>query len=127
MKLFGSGEVAALDLSRGRRVMLLVLVSMASSMIYLPPYMKIVFYDPLMKALNCTNADLGVLTSAYATTALICYLPSGIVADKFRMRTLNAAGLISTAALTFVFALLPSVGTLMLVFVAMGVTTILVW
>ena len=43
------------------------------------------------------------------------------------MRTLNAAGLISTAALTFVFALLPSVGTLMLVFVAMGVTTILVW
>ncbi|MDU7515912.1 MAG: hypothetical protein E7K48_02595, partial [Varibaculum cambriense] len=88
MKMFRSGEVVALDLSRGRRVMLLVLVSMASSMIYLPPYMKIVFYDPLMKALNCTNADLGVLMSAYATTALICYLPSGIVADKFRMRTL---------------------------------------
>ena len=127
MKLFRSGEVVALDLSRGRRVMLLILVSMASSMIYIPPYMKLVFYDPLMKALNCTNADLGVLMSAYATTALICYLPSGIVADKFRMRTLNAAGLISTAALTFVFALLPSVGTLMLVFVAMGVTTILVW
>ncbi|MBE6484228.1 MAG: MFS transporter [Actinomycetaceae bacterium] len=120
-------EVHSRDLTRGHRIFLLVLVSMGSSIIYTPAYLKTVFYDPLMQALNATNADLGKLLSAYAITATICYLPSGVVADKVRVRTLGWVGFTTTAALTFVYALLPSFNTLMLVFVGMGITTILIW
>ncbi|MFC7580088.1 MFS transporter [Schaalia naturae] len=120
-------EVRATDLTGGRRIFLLILVSMGSSTIYAPAYLKGVFYDPLMGALHCTNADLGMLLSAYAITATICYLPSGIVADKVRVRTLGWVGFTTTAVLTYVYALLPSITTLMFVFIGMGITTILIW
>ncbi|MDO4887428.1 MAG: MFS transporter [Actinomycetaceae bacterium] len=120
-------ERRASDLSGPQRWFLLVLVSMGSSIIYTPAYLKNVFYDPLMEALGTNNAGLGKLLGAYALTATICYLPSGIVADKVRVRTLAWVGFGLTAVLTYVYAMLPSFDTLMFVFVGMGVTTILIW
>jgi predicted MFS family arabinose efflux permease len=115
------------DLSKARRWFLLILVSIGSSIIYTPAYLKSVFYDPLMDSLGLTNAQLGALLSAYAITATICYLPSGVIADKVRVRTLASVGFITTAALTFVYAALPSYNTLVVVFIGMGITTILIW
>lgn len=120
-------EVHASDLSRGHRFFLLVLVSIGSSIIYTPAYLKNVFYDPLMQATGASNAEIGKMLSAYAITATICYLPSGIIADKIRTRTLAWVGFVSTAVLTFVYAMLPSIGMLYVVFVGMGITTILIW
>lgn len=120
-------EMRASDLGRGHRIFLLILVSMGSSTIYAPAYLKGVFYDPLMQSLGVTNAQLGALLSAYAITATICYLPSGIVADKVRVRTLGWVGFSTTAVLTYLYAMLPSFGTLMMIFVGMGFTTILIW
>lgn len=120
-------EKSYADLSSGHRWFLLILASIGSSIIYAPAYLKAVFYDPLQKALGVTNTQLGAAFGAYAITALICYLPSGILADKIRMRTLSSVGFISTAALTFVYALLPNLTLLYIVFVLMGVTTILIW
>lgn len=122
-----SGEKTYADLSSGRRWFLLIIASIGSSIIYAPAYLKAVFYDPLQKALGVTNTQLGQVFSAYAITALICYLPSGILADKIRMRTLASVGFISTAVLTFVYATLPSIGVLYVVFILMGITTILIW
>ena len=120
-------EKRAADLSRARRIFLLVIISMGSSIIYTPAYLKFVFYNELIAALHITNEQVGTLLSAYAITATICYLPSGIVADKVRARTLSWVGFALTAVLTFVYATLPSYNTLMFVFVGMGLTTILIW
>lgn len=120
-------EVRASDLSNGKRIFLLILVSMGSSIIYTPLYLKNVFYDQLMKATGATNAQLGLMVTAYAITATICYLPSGIVADKFRVRTLGWVGFVTTALLTFWYAFLPSITTLYIIFVGMGITSILIW
>jgi MFS family permease len=122
-----SDEKSYADLSSGRRWFLLILASIGSSIIYAPAYLKAVFYDPLQKALGVSNTELGAVFGAYAITALICYLPSGILADKVRMRTLSSVGFISTAVLTFVYAMLPSLAVLYVVFILMGVTTILIW
>ena len=77
------GEVTYKDLTGFHKWFLIILISMGSSIIYTPMYLKGVFYDPLMTALGCTNADLGAMVSFYGIVALICYLPSGILADKF--------------------------------------------
>jgi len=122
-----SNEKSYADLSSGRRWLLLIIASMGSSIIYAPAYLKAVFYDPLQQALGVTNTELGAVFGAYAITALICYLPSGILADKIRMRTLSSVGFISTAVLTFVYAMLPSLTVLYIVFILMGITTILIW
>lgn len=121
------GEKTLADLSSARRWTILILASIGSSIIYAPAYLKAVFYDPLLKALNVSNTELGAVFGAYAMTALICYLPSGIVADKVRMRTLSTVGFVSTAILTAIYATLPSLKVLYVVFILMGVTTILIW
>ena len=100
---------------------------MGSSILFAPPYLKNVFYDPLLDALDIDNAQIGWLVSAYAITATICYLPSGFIADRIRVRTLATTGYGITAILTFVYAALPSFGTLLAVFVGMGLSTILIW
>ncbi|MCL2529393.1 MAG: MFS transporter [Coriobacteriia bacterium] len=120
-------ELKYTDLSKGRRIFLLCLVSMGSSILYTPVYLKSVFYDPLMEAIGCTNADLGALLAAYSIVAIICYLPAGVVADKVRVRTLSWVGMITTAGLTYWYAMLPSLEVLYAVFIGMGFTTILIW
>ncbi|MFR7746768.1 MAG: MFS transporter, partial [Eggerthellaceae bacterium] len=120
------GEVTYKDITTLHKWALVILISMGSSVIYAPMYLKNVFYEPLMQALNCTNADLGLMVSAYAVAAMICYLPSGIIADKFRMRTLATVGFLTTAVLVFVYATLPSVQVCLALFVAMGITSILI-
>ena len=117
----------ASDLSISQRRFLLVLVSIGSSIIYTPAYLKNVFYDPLKEAIGASNAGVGELLGYYAITATICYFPSGIVADKIRVRTLAWVGFTTTAMLTYFYAVLPSFAVLRFVFIGMGVTTILIW
>ncbi len=121
------GEVTYKDLTGFHKWFLIILISMGSSVIYTPMYLKGVFYDPLMQALGCTNADLGAMVSFYGIAAVIFYLPSGILADKFRMRTLATWGFLGTAILTFLYAMLPSVEMCFVLFGGMGVTSILIW
>lgn len=121
------GEVTYKEISSLHKWALIVLISMGSSIIYTPMYLKGVFYDPLMTALGCSNTDLGAMVSMYGITALICYLPSGIVADKFRMRPLATIGFIATAVFVFIYATLPSVEICYGLFVLMGISSILVW
>src|SRR5699024_1633508 len=109
---------------RGRRITLLILVSMGSSILFAPPYLKNVFYDPLLDALDIDNAQIGWLVSAYAITATICYLPSGFIADRIRVRTLATTGYGITAILTFVYPALPSSRTLLQLYVCMGRPTL---
>ena len=121
------GEVTYKDITSLHKWALIVLISLGSSIIYAPMYLKNVFYDPLMNALGVTNADLGLMVSMYGIAAMICYLPSGIVADKFRMRHLATWGFITTAVLVWIYAMLPSLQVCLVLFVLMGVTSILVW
>ncbi|MDF2847677.1 MAG: transporter, partial [Oerskovia sp.] len=127
MAIVATGEKKAADLTTFRRWFILILVSAGSSTIYGPAYLKQAFYDAQKSALGLSNTQIGALLGAYAITATICYLPSGLVADRVRMRTLCSTGFVLTAALTFWYAMLPSYGTLLLIFVAMGITTILLW
>ncbi|MEF2845044.1 MAG: MFS transporter [Eggerthellaceae bacterium] len=115
------------DLSRRRKLFLLILVSVGSSAIYTPIYLKSVFYDPLMQALNCTNEQLGNLVTIYAIAATVFYFFSGIVADKIRVRTLSWIGYLGTALLTLIYAILPSYNVLMIVFFCYAIFSILIW
>lgn len=121
------GEVTYKDISGLHKWFLIILISMGSSIVYTPMYLKNIFYDPLMQAIGCSNADLGMMVSMYGIAAVVCYLPSGIVADKFRMRTLATVGFVGTAALTFVYAALPSLVVCYIIFLGMGITSILIW
>ena len=78
---FLKGEKKLSDLTRFHKMFLIVLISMGSSIIYMPVYLKNVFYEPLMVGLGVSNEQLGALVGMYGILATILYIPSGIVAD----------------------------------------------
>jgi MFS family permease len=123
----GAGQVRADGLSGARRWIVLILVSMGSSTVYGPAYLKNTFYDAQLQSLQITNTQVGQLMSAYAWTAVVLYLFSGLIADRVRMRTLSATGFFLTAGLTLWYAMLPSFPVLVGIFIGMGVSTILLW
>jgi len=115
------------DLKVAHRWLLLILAGAGSGIIYTPLYLKNIFYDPLIEAIGCTNTDLGALVGIFSIMAVILYLPSGLVADRVRMRTLYSVGMVSTAVIVFWYATLPSLFWIYVIFVAMAFTTILIW
>ena len=64
------GEVTYKELTTVHKWSLFLLISMGASIIYAAMYLKNVFYDPLMQALGATNADLGLMVSAYGIAAM---------------------------------------------------------
>jgi len=120
-------ELTYKDLSKFRRALMIFLSGAGSGIIYVPIYLKNVFYEPLLLGLNITNAQLGFLSGMYGIMATILYIPCGIVADKFRIRTLASLGFVTTAFMTYWYATLPSYNTLVLIFALMAVTTILIF
>ena len=120
-------EVTYKDLSKWHRLLLIFISGCGSGIIYVPIYMKNVFYEPLLMGLDITNAQLGFLSGMYGIMATLLYIPCGIVADKLRLRTMCWVGFVTTAVLVFWYATMPSYSTLVLIFALFAVTTILIW
>ena len=93
-------------MSKFRRALLIFLSGAGSGIIYVPIYLKNVFYEPLLMGLDITNAQLGFLSGMYGIMATILYIPCGIIADKLRLRTMAAGGFISTAAVVYWLSLI---------------------
>lgn len=121
------GEVTHNDITPLYKWSLIILVSLGGSIMYIPMYLKYVFYDSLIGAFGCTNADLGLMLTMYGIASLILYLPSGVLADRIHMRTLSTIGFMSTAALTAYYATMPPVKMLYIIFLGYGLTTIGLW
>ncbi|MGL4607595.1 MAG: MFS transporter [Eubacteriaceae bacterium] len=120
-------EVTYSQLSKFRIAILIFLSGAGSGIIYVPIYLKNVFYEPLLMGLNITNAELGFLSGMYGIMATILYIPCGILADKVRLRYLASVGFISTAIIVFWYATMPSYNTLVFIFAMFAVTTILIF
>lgn len=115
------------ELSKLRILFIVTLVSFGSSVLFQIIYLRFVFYQPIIEALSITNTQLGALGGVYGMVATICYLPGGIIADKIHAKYLASAGFISTALVTFWFALLPSYNSLLLIFGLYGMTSVLIF
>ncbi|WP_083266037.1 MFS transporter [Burkholderia lata] len=110
--------------STGRYVQLALLVCAAGA-IYPMLYLRQFYQDTMLGLFQITRTQLGYLYSALGTTFLVCYLPSGWLADRLPPRWLIGFSLVGTGALGFWYAnaSAPSYATLMAIFCGWGVTT----
>jgi nitrate/nitrite transporter NarK len=90
--------------SKTMKYLQILALGIAGGSIYLMPYIRYVFYDWQIEAMGITNAQLGLLTTAYTIGNVILYIPGGIIADKFSTKKCILISLISTTILTFIFA-----------------------
>ena len=82
---------------------------------------------PIQNAMNLSNAQMGLLSSGYATMSLFSYFIGGIIADKFSARKLLTFSFIATGILGLWFSTFPGYTISRGIFVLMGISTIITY
>lgn len=95
-------------LTRGKRNIILILLSFLAGMVYFIPYFQLTYYDQMIRILGLTNTQLGFIGTAVALVNFICYIPSGYMADKFDAKLLLILSAVGMAVTSLVYSLLPS-------------------
>jgi len=112
-------------MSNFRRWLVMICLCLSGGIIYLLPYLREVYYLPLLEALDVTNTQLGVLMSAFGATAMLSYFPGGWIADRVSPRVLISLSMISTGLGGFYFATFPAYRICILIHAFWGVSVTL--
>jgi nitrate/nitrite transporter NarK len=110
-----------------RWTVMLALVVAGEAIFGLPFVMVRIFRPTVLDVFGLSNTDLGAMFSLYGLVAMASYFPGGPLADRFPARRLMTAALLATAAGGLVYATLPERPTLMGLYAAFGLTTILLF
>ena len=105
----------------------LLLLAAGAGIIFQLPYIRETFYVPIQNAMNLTNEQMGLLSAGYAAMATLSYFVGGIVADKFSARKLLTFSFLATGILGFWFSTFPGYTVSRIIFVLMGVSTIITY
>ena len=104
----------------------LILLIIAGELIFSLPFHIPRFFKPaILETFQITNTNLGDAFALYGLCALLCYFPSGYIADKYSPRILIFLSLLSTGIGGIYFATLPKPTALPYLYAFWGVTTIL--
>ena len=98
-----------------------MIIALAASVIYSAPYLRQLFKTSLLEAFSLTEAQLGNLSSTYALSCLICYIPGGWLADRVEARKLLVIALFASAASYAWYATIPSYEELLVIYASWGV------
>jgi sugar phosphate permease len=109
--------------TRADRYIQLALLVIAAGAIYPILYLRQVYQPTMLEVFRISEEQLGYLYSALGTLFLICYLPSGWLADRVKPRVLISFSLIATGLLGLWYSTAPSFGALIVIFGSWGLTT----
>lgn len=109
------------------RYVVLIILCICEVM-YLLPYLRWTFYDPMIKGFGFTNTQLASLGSVFGFISLFGYILGGPICDRFSPRKILSAAFLITAIGGFWFALYPPYWACVIIHVMWGIATaVLVW
>ena len=93
-----------------RRYFNLFILAWGSGFIYLLPYLRYQFYDPMIKAMQLAdqNTLFGISMSTYGIVAMLTYFPGGWLADRVSPRKLLTVSYTVTGLVGLYFSTFPS-------------------
>ena len=109
-----------------RRMLIMIDLIAAGETIFLLPFVVARIFRPtFLDVFGLTNLQLGTAFSVYGIVAMLAYFAGGPLADRFSGRRLMTLALIATSMGGVIFAGIPSLGTLTVLYGFWGLTTIL--
>ena len=106
---------------------MMVLIAAGEAIFILPFVVSRIFRPTVLDVFGLTNVQLGTAFSLYGVVAMLAYFPGGPVADRFSARRLITAALVATSLGGVIFATIPPLGVLALLYGFWGLTTILLF
>ena len=110
-----------------RTLIIITLIAAGETVFLLPFVVARIFRPTFLDVFELTNLQLGSAFSVYGIVAMIAYLAGGPLADRFTARRLMASALIITSLGGFIFADIPSLAVLTLLYGFWGLTTVLLF
>lgn len=110
-----------IDRKRLSAYLQVVLIALAASVIYSAPYLRQLFKTSLLDVFSLTETQLGNLSTIYAISSIICYIPGGWLADRVAPRILVIIALFASAATFAWWATIPSYTGLLIIYASWGV------
>lgn len=115
-------------LSPTRRALAMLALIVAGEAVFMLPFVVArVFRTTFLEVFALSNFQLGSAFSVYGIVAMVSYFLGGPLADRFAARTLIAVALVATAAGGLLFASIPSIAWLTVLYGFWGMTTILLF
>ena len=87
-----SYHVGGKIMSKGRIFITLCALGAAGGSIYIIPYIKYVFYDQQLNVMGISNAQSGLLLTVFAITAIVLFIPGGLMAGECNALCVNPSG-----------------------------------
>jgi nitrate/nitrite transporter NarK len=109
-------------MTRASKWLVMAVLGLSGTVIYLLPFLREIYYEPLQRALQINNTQSGMLTSVFGMTSMFTYVIGGWVADRVSPRLLISLSLILTGLLGFALATFPSFPIALLIHALWGVT-----
>lgn len=97
----------------------------AGESIYMLPFMRKTFQTSMEEVFLISSTEIGILNSMFGILAVICYFPSGKVADLFSIKKLLLFSLVSTGIGGLAMLLFQSFVALLIIHAFWGITSIL--
>ena len=97
----------------------------AGESIYMLPYMRKTFQTSMEEVFLISSTEIGILNSMFGILAIICYFPSGKVADRFSIKNLLIFSLVSTGIGGLGMLVFQSFLGLLIIHAFWGITSIL--
>ncbi len=111
-----------------KRWLMLFSLIVAGEAIFSLPFHVIRYFRPtFLDVFSLSNTQIGDAIAIYGVTAMVCYFPSGVIADRFSTRRLMSFSLFATALGGIWFAFIPDQIGLSLLFGYWGITNILLF
>lgn len=110
-----------------RKTLYLILLALSGGIIYQLPFMRLMFYRPLIKAMNLSDGQYGIISSAYGLSAVIAYFFGGYIADRYSPKNLLSISLISTGMIGFYLSTFPNYKINLILHILLGITTVLTY
>lgn len=109
------------------RYVVLIILCICEAM-YLLPYLRWTFYDPMIEGFGFTNTQLASLGSIFGFISIFGYILGGPICDRFSPRKILSAAFLITAIGGFWFALYPPYWACVIIHIMWGIaTSVLLW
>ena len=89
---------------KGKNIVVFIVLAAAVALAYQLPYLRYNFYQQMMDGLLLDDAQIGIIGSAVNLVNTLCYPIGGILADKFKTKTLIVITLASFTLLSVWYA-----------------------
>jgi len=111
-------------MNKGKRNIVLVVLSMIAGLVYLTPFLRFSFYHQMREALGLSHLEIGTIGLTYGLFNVLGYLPSGMLAEKFNTKKLLVLSTLGMCLTTLWYSTYPGYQSLVVIHAFYGIFSV---